>query len=341
MTSPFGGVYSKKRVFVTGNTGFKGSWLTLWLQHLGAEVLGYSLDIPTTPSLFKAVGLDRESSTVFGDIRDYSKLAHALQEFKPEWVFHLAAQPLVLRSYDDPVTTFETNVIGTVNLLEAIRAVPSVHSATIVTTDKCYENNDWVYGYREIDQLGGRDPYSSSKACAELVVRAYRDSFFSEGAFKAWSPKNISSVRAGNVIGGGDWASNRLVPDCIRSLTQGEPIRVRHPSAVRPWQYVLEPLSGYLWLGAKMLEDGASFGESWNFGPPEDDCLRVDQVIAQVLERWGNGEYIVEPEQGSHEARMLRLDASKARLRLDWRPVFQSSLVVRRSRKPSEPQRPK
>jgi len=295
--------------------------LTLWLRELGAEIIGYSLEPPTKPSFFEVVGLERNITHIFGDVRDERELISVFQEFKPEFVFHLAAQPLVRLSYKEPKLTYETNVMGTVNVLEAVRKTDSVRVAVIITTDKCYENREWVYGYREIDPIGGYDPYSSSKGCAELIVSTYIRSFFNKERYQDHKVA-VASVRAGNVIGGGDWGEDRLIPDCIRSLSKGEAVIIRNPDAVRPWQYILEPLSGYLWLGAKMLEEGAKFSGAWNFGPNDEDILTVREIVELAIRLWGKGSYQIDNSYHPHEAKLLKLDCSKARWFLKWRPVY-------------------
>lgn len=321
-----------KRVFVTGHTGFKGSWLSLWLLKLGAEVRGYSLPPPTDPSLFAALGLDKELDHVTGDIRDAGSLERALGEFKPEIVFHLAAQPLVRLSYKEPRLTYETNVMGTLNLYEAVRGCPSVRSVVSITTDKCYENREWVWGYRETDPMGGYDPYSSSKGCAEILSAAYRRSFFNPEQYGKTHQVILSTARAGNVIGGGDWALDRLVPDCVRSLSRDETITIRSPRATRPWQHVLEPLSGYLLLARRMFsEDGPSFGEAWNFGPGDDGVMDVENLVRNVISAWGSGAYEIALDADYHEARLLKLDASKARARLGWKAAWTCGEAIRKS----------
>ncbi len=313
----FGNIYQGKRVLVTGHTGFKGSWLALWLKELGAEVVGYSLEPPTDPNFFEATGLEKVITHILGDIRDEEKLISIFREFKPEFVFHLAAQPLVRLSYKEPRLTYETNVMGTVNILEAVRETASVRAAVIVTSDKCYENREWVYGYREIDPMGGYDPYSSSKGCAELIVAAYIRSFFNEERHDGHRV-TVASVRAGNVIGGGDWGEDRLIPDCVRSLSRGEAVIIRNPDGVRPWQYILEPLSGYLWLGAKMHAQGSEFSGAWNFGPGEEDILTVREIVELVIKLWRKGACRIDTADHPHEAKLLKLDCSKAHSFLNW-----------------------
>lgn len=317
--SPESGFWRGKRVFLTGHTGFKGSWLALWLHHLGAEVLGFALDPPSTPSLFEAARLDELIETVHGDVRSLEAVGTAVARFRPEVVFHLAAQSLVRPSYEDPAGTFATNVMGTVHVLEAIRQVDTVRAAVIVTSDKCYENRESpLWGYRESDRMGGADPYSNSKGCAELVSASYRRSFFGD------DPQGpaLASARAGNVIGGGDWATDRLVPDTMRAFTADRPVHIRHPQAVRPWQHVLEPLRGYLMLARALWTDGDRFADGWNFGPQQEDARPVGDVVDRLIARWGDGADAVRaPGSHPHEASFLRLDCSKARALLGWTPL--------------------
>jgi CDP-glucose 4,6-dehydratase len=315
---PFGNVYRGRTVFVTGHTGFKGSWLVEWLLLLGAEVTGYALEPPTDPSLFADLGLAPRIRHIIADVRDRERLSAEMAAAAPEMVFHLAAQPLVRLSYDEPVLTYETNVMGTVNLLEAVRATSSVRVVVNVTSDKCYENRETGQAYREDDAMGGYDPYSSSKGCAELVTSAYRRSFFGEG-----SDVRLSSARAGNVVGGGDWALDRIVPDCMRALAAGETIVVRNPDAVRPWQHVLEPLSGYLHLASRMYGDGHDYDGPWNFGPGEAGTVRVRDVVDGIVAGWGTGSWASSAGalKPVHEAGLLALDISKARDELGWRPL--------------------
>lgn len=322
MTSLFKNNYKEKTVLVTGHTGFKGGWLSLWLRELGARVIGFSLEPPSDPNFFETVDLKKEVVHVYGDIRSYPHLLEIFSKYQPEIVFHLAAQSLVGISVQQPRLTYETNVLGTVNLLEGVRNTPSVRSVVNVTSDKCYDNKEWVWGYREIDSLGGRDPYSSSKGCAELVFNAYWHSFFSEGA----SPGRTigaASVRAGNVIGGGDWGLDRLLTDGIRSLSSQQPIPIRNPQAVRPWQYVLEPLSGYLWLGALLLEDPGRYSGVWNFGPEEDHHLTVAELADKLITCWGEGSWkdISDPK-AFYEANVLKLNCDKAHSGLNWQRVL-------------------
>lgn len=308
-------VWRGKSVFVTGHTGFKGGWLCLVLQAAGAEVHGFSLEPPTTPNLFTEARIGESlAGHEIGDVRDRAALGAALARATPEVVFHLAAQPLVRRSYVDPVETYAVNVMGSVNLLDAVRACPSVRTVVNVTTDKCYENREWAWGYREPEPLGGRDPYSSSKACSELVTAAYRSSFFNAGGAA------IASARAGNVIGGGDWAEDRLLPDFFRAADAGVPLQIRFPDAIRPWQHVLEPVSGYVRLAECMMADAAGYSEPWNFGPGEDDARPVRWILDRLCERHSGVQWIADGGEHFHEAHFLRLDSSKARARLGWRP---------------------
>lgn len=329
----FAGAYRGKTVLITGHTGFKGAWLALWLERLGAKVVGYALPPPTDPSLFADTLLAERLTHLLGDVRDRQGIARVLQEHRPELVFHLAAQPLVRQSYREPAETYEVNVMGTVNLLEAVRGTPGVRACIVVTSDKCYENREWIYAYRENDPLGGYDPYSSSKGCAELVTAAYRKSFFPPPHYDRHRV-SLASVRAGNVIGGGDWAEDRIVPDCIRALMRRETIPVRNPDAIRPWQHVLEPLSGYLWLGARMLQDPVNFADSWNFGPASSSNVTVRAIVEQLLEYWGKGEWAsvsegIDPSGQLHEAQSLKLDTTKAAGLLRWEPVYDVTSALR------------
>jgi CDP-glucose 4,6-dehydratase len=309
-----------KRVLVTGHTGFKGSWLVMWLEALGATPLGLSLAPDTTPSLSEQAGLEARFESVRCDIRDGERLGAAVRAFAPDIVLHLAAQTLVRRSYREAIYTFEANVMGTAHLLEAVRATPSIQAVVIVTTDKCYENNEWAWAYREIDPLGGYDPYSASKACAEILVSSWRRSFLSNAA-AGGRQIAIGSARAGNVIGGGDWAVDRLVPDCARAFAKGEPVVIRNPNATRPWQHVLEPLSGYLLLAERLWQDGEAFAEAWNFGPEAGDIQPVSWVLERLVREWGEGaRWELVAGDHPHEAGLLAVDAAKARARLHWRP---------------------
>ncbi len=310
--------YRGKTVLVTGHTGFKGSWLCVWLRELGAHVIGYALQPETDPNNFAACRLAERVNHNTGDIRDLDRLLGVMEAHHPDIVFHLAAQALVRRSYADPKRTFDTNVGGTVNILEAVRQTPSSRVFLNITSDKCYENREWVWGYRENDPMGGHDPYSASKGCSELVFGAYAKSFFPDSAI------GLASVRAGNVIGGGDWAEDRLIPDCVRSLRQKRAIGIRSPRAIRPWQHVLEPLSGYLWLGALLWDQPAVYGGPWNFGPADSDHLRVEKVVSAFVECWGSGawEDLSDGSNPLHEAATLRLCCDKARTYLRWRSVL-------------------
>ena len=319
-------IYKKKKVLITGHTGFKGSWLSIWLKKLGAQVIGYSLEPPSTPNNFEACNLESKITHIHGDVRDLGHLQAVFEKYNPEIVFHLAAQPLVRISYADPHTTYETNVMGTVNVLEAVRQAESVRVLVNITSDKCYENREWVWGYRENDPMGGYDPYSSSKGCAELITAAYRQSFFNPDRYKEHKVA-LSSVRAGNVIGGGDWGEDRLIPDCIRALCQGKEIVIRNPNAIRPWQHVLEPLSGYLLLGARLWYDGPRYSGSWNFGPLDSEVWTVHKVAESVCSLWSKEleskiRYPKSDIQNPHEAHWLKLDCSKARIDLQWEPRY-------------------
>jgi CDP-glucose 4,6-dehydratase len=309
-----------RRVFLTGHTGFKGSWLALWLSQRGAKVRGYALDPYTEPNLFTLASLGRLVDDVRGDIRDYAKLQAAMAEFDPEVVFHLAAQPLVRRSYADPVGTYSTNVMGTVHLLEAIRKTPSVRAVVCVTTDKCYQNQEWVWPYRENDHLGGHDPYASSKACAEIVSAAYRSSFFPIERLREHHVA-LATARAGNVIGGGDWSEDRLIPDLVRGFLAGQPVLIRRPNAIRPWQHVLESLNGYMILAEKLLAEPARFASAYNFGPNDEEAYPVEWIASRLASMWGKGAaWTGDLEPSPHETNVLRLDASKARTELKWQP---------------------
>jgi CDP-glucose 4,6-dehydratase len=304
-----------KRVLLTGHTGFKGSWLSLWLQTLGAELTGFALSPPTQPSLYEIADVCKKMRSVIGDIRDLTNLKGALLVAQPEIVIHMAAQALVRESYLDPVETYSTNVMGTVNLLEAVRQTPGVKAVVVVTTDKCYENKEWAWGYRENEPMGGHDPYSSSKGCAELVTSAYRSSFMKDKGIA------LATARAGNVIGGGDWARDRLIPDILAAFEAGKQVLIRNPHATRPWQHVLEPLRGYLSLAERLYSDGPAFAEAWNFGPYGDDAKSVEWIVKQLAQRWGQGaSWQVDDGEHPHEANYLKLDISKAGQRLHWQP---------------------
>jgi len=309
--------WKNKKVLITGHTGFKGCWLSLWLQKNGAEVIGYSLPAPTNPSLFSISGLENLICSVTGDVRDLNKLKDVIKTHKPDIVFHMAAQPLVRLSYKNPIETLETNVIGTANLLEAVRASESVKVVVNITSDKCYENKEWEFGYKETDPMGGYDPYSCSKGCAELVTSAYRRSFFQE------SNIGIASARAGNVIGGGDWAEDRLIPDIFKSILSNQKLLIRNPKSIRPWQHVLEPLRGYLMLAEKLWDNPQEFSQGWNFGPNEQDTLQVIEIVNKISSMWDESfEYELNKEKTYHEANYLKLDCSLSKVKLGWKPLF-------------------
>ncbi len=309
-----------KKILITGHTGFKGSWLSLWLQRLGATVIGYSLPPPTQPNLFEIANVAMGMTSLQGDIRDLGQIQEAIARYKPEIVFHMAAQSLVRYSYQNPVETYATNVMGTANVLEAIRHSQSVKVVVVVSSDKCYENREWVWGYRENDPLGGTDPYSSSKGCAELITAAYRNSYFPPVDYKRHGVA-VASVRAGNVIGGGDWASDRLIPDIMRAIQEQQPVLIRYPQAIRPWQYVLDPLSGYLCLAEHLWHDGTSHAEGWNFGPNDEDAKPVSWIVEYLTKLWGEGaSWKIDAAHHPQEAHYLKLDCSKAKMRLGWQP---------------------
>lgn len=317
----YSAIYKGKKVFLTGHTGFKGSWLALWLTQLGAIVKGYSLKPDTSPSHWDLLNLDLES--VYGDIRDRSKLEKELSDFKPDIVFHMAAQPLVRLSYSNPFETYETNVLGTLALFEGCRKTESVRAIINITTDKCYENKEWLWGYRENDVMGGHDPYSSSKACSELMTSSYRRSFFNPNEYGKTHQVLLASVRAGNVIGGGDWASDRLIPDIMKAAACGKSVLIRSPNATRPWQHVLEPLSGYLLLGQRLLEGEINFAGAWNFGPDQEGNLRVKEVTKLIRKEWDSINIeLGENPSDLHEATLLMLDCSKAKKLLHWKPIW-------------------
>lgn len=318
--------WKNKRVFITGHTGFKGSWLSLWLHSLGAKVTGFALNPPTTPSMYELCGIESSVCSIIGDIRSKERVQEALLHTKPDIVIHMAAQPLVRSSYDIPGETYEINVMGTVNLLESVRMAVregiDIKAVINITTDKCYENKEWAWGYREQDLLGGYDPYSNSKACSEMVTMCYRNSFFNMNEYGAHGLA-LASARAGNVIGGGDWATDRLIPDFIRALLGGKTLKIRNPGAIRPWQHVLEPLGGYLLLAQKLCEDGRLFSQSWNFGPSDQDAKPVEWIVRKLCAKWGeNASFDIEPDIKWHEANYLKLDCSKARNELGWKPKW-------------------
>ncbi len=323
----FNNIYENKKVFLTGHTGFKGSWLALWLNQLGAKVCGYSLAPNTVPSMFNVLGIENKiEKSVIGDILDNITLEKAMSEFEPDIVFHLAAQPLVRLSYSEPVLTYKTNVIGTLNVLEVARKCKSVKVFVNVTTDKCYENKEINRGYKEDEPMGGHDMYSSSKGCVEIMSSSYRRSFLQNDDTYA-----MATARAGNVIGGGDWALDRLIPDCIRAINNNEKIEIRNPIAVRPWQHVLEPLSGYLLLGEKLLEDGKIYAEGFNFGPNEDSVLKVADVAQKVIEFYGKGEVVIHKKDNLHEAGLLMLNIEKAKKVLNWSPVYTPNQAIEKT----------
>jgi len=313
-------IYKNRKVLITGHTGFKGSWLTILLNWLGAEVYGYALEPPTNPSFFDLANIKELTTSHISDIRDLGAIKKVVKNTQPEIVIHMAAQPLVRDSYIRPVETYETNVMGTVNLLEACRYSDSVRAIVNITTDKCYDNKEWHWGYREDDSIGGYDPYSNSKGCSELVSSAFRNSFY--------NPKNysihgvlVASARAGNVIGGGDWAKDRLIPDFIRAISNGETLKIRSPFAIRPWQHVLEPLAGYLILAGRLYSGDESFANGWNFGPDDSDAKNVEWITRNLCELWGEGaNYEIDKNPQPHEANYLKLDCSKAKAELGWFP---------------------
>lgn len=305
-----------KKVFVTGHTGFKGSWLSLWLQSMGADVKGFALEPPTSPALFEQAGVAAGMESAIGDIRDLAAVTASMTAFNPDILIHMAAQPLVRLSYREPVETYATNVMGTVHVLEAARQCSHLKAIVNVTTDKCYENREWVWGYRENEPMGGHDPYSNSKGCSELVTAAYRNSFFNTADTAA-----LASARAGNVIGGGDWAEDRLIPDILRAFEQKQPVIIRNPLATRPWQHVLEPISGYLVLAEKLYTEGTAYAEGWNFGPRDEDVQPVEWILNHMVEQWGTGaSWQLDTNPQPHEAQLLKLDISKAVAQLKWQP---------------------
>ncbi len=316
----FDGIYKGRRVLVTGHTGFKGSWLCLLLYKLGADVYGYALPPPTNPSLFEEAKIGKLITSYIGDVRDLEQLSDIFNQVKPEIVIHMAAQPLVRDSYKIPVETYAINVMGTVNVLEACRNTESVKAIVNVTTDKCYENREWHWGYRENEPMGGYDPYSNSKGCSELVTSSYRNSFFNPNDYNKHGV-SIASARAGNVIGGGDWAGDRLIPDFIRAISQNQKVIIRSPYAIRPWQHVLEPLNGYLKLAAKLYKEGPKYNGAWNFGPEDKDAKNVEWITQKICNFWGNGaSYEIDTNPRPHEANYLKLDCSKSKAELSWEP---------------------
>jgi len=311
--------WKSKRVFLTGHTGFKGSWMSLWLQSMGAIVKGYSLEAKTKPNLFAEASVGENMESEIGDIRDLNQISKSMLDFNPDILIHMAAQPLVRLSYQEPVDTYTTNVIGTVNVLEAARNCKNLKAIITVTTDKCYENREWDWAYRENEPMGGHDPYSSSKGCAELVTSAYRRSFFNSE-----NSASLASARAGNVIGGGDWSNDRLIPDILRAFEKSEPVVIRNPLSTRPWQHVLEPISGYLVLAENLYNKGDEFAEGWNFGPKEEGCKPVDWILETMIKQWGDGaNWELDKNNNPHEAGFLKLDCSKAANRLKWQPKWE------------------
>lgn len=329
MQDLFAGIYKNKTVLVTGHTGFKGSWLVYWLKEMGAKVVGYSLDAPTTPNHISLLNLDITS--IIGDIRDLDTLNRTFEAHRPDIVFHLAAQPLVRLSYENPIETYETNVMGTLKVFEACRNT-KVKAVINITSDKAYENREWIWGYRENDPLGGYDPYSSSKGCADILANSYRNSYFNVDDYKKTHNTLVASCRAGNVIGGGDWAKDRLITDIMLSVSINEKVSIRNPSATRPWQHVLEPLSGYLHVGQKLLEEKKEFAEAWNFGPSDEGSINVEEVVKNVKKHWNKIDYEItgDPEQ-LHEANLLKLDCSKAHILLKWNDVWDSDTTFEKT----------
>lgn len=321
--------FGERTVLITGHTGFKGGWLSVWLESLGARVVGYSLDPPTDPSFYIETGVAGRIEDIRGDVLDREKISGVVQEYAPDFIFHLAAQPLVRTSYTLPYDTFNVNIMGTVNILESVRLSERPVVCVCITSDKCYKNNNWAYAYRENDPLGGHDPYSGSKGAAEIVIASYRDSFFTRDTNKMVS---LSSARAGNIIGGGDFATDRLVPDCMRALSNGQTIKIRNPTAIRPWQFVLDPLSGYLSLAMKMKENPKLFADAWNFGPYYPNSISVEKIVESVVREWGTGRYenVSDPD-AVHEARYLMLDIAKSVTGLGWKPLYTIDETIRKT----------
>jgi len=329
MKNLFSGIYKDRTVLVTGHTGFKGSWLVYWLKQMGANVMGYSLEAPTTPNHISLLNLDIIST--IGDIRDLDKLNQTFEMYKPEIVFHLAAQPLVRLSYENPIETYETNVIGTLKVFEACRKA-NVKAIVNITSDKAYENKEWIWGYRENDPMGGYDPYSSSKGCADLLANSYRSSYFNPNEYKKTHNTLLASCRAGNVIGCGDWAEDRLITDIMHSVSEGKKVSIRNPHATRPWQHVLEPLSGYLHIGQKLLEEKVEFSEAWNFGPSDEGSITVEEVVNHVKSHWDKIDYEINRDPNQlHEANLLKLDCSKAHVLLQWKDVWDSQTTFEKT----------
>ena len=329
MQSLFSGIYKDKTVLVTGHTGFKGSWLCFWLKQMGAKVVGYSLEAPTNPNHFELLNLDITS--IKGNIKDLEHLNTVFQTYKPDIVFHLAAQALVKYSYENPIETYETNVMGTLKVFEASR-INNVKAIVNITSDKAYENREWIWGYRENDPMGGYDPYSSSKGCADILATSYRNSFFNIKDYKKTHNTLIATCRAGNVIGGGDWAKDRLITDIMISVSIGKKVSIRNPKATRPWQHVLEPLSGYLQIGQKLLEEKVEFAEAWNFGPSDEGSITVEQVVQNVKKHWDKIDYEINKDPNQlHEANLLKLDCSKAHILLKWKDVWDSDTTFEKT----------
>ena len=334
----FGNVFADKTVLITGHTGFKGSWLCIWLKELSADIVGYALEPYTERDNFAVSGLKDKVTHIIGDVRDYQNLSKVFEKYQPEFVFHLAAQPIVRESYINPKETYDINIGGTVNVLECCRLTDSVRVIINITSDKCYENKEWVWGYRENDPMGGYDPYSSSKGCSELITAAYRQSFFGHSTSQPLNPSTsqpavaLASVRAGNVIGGGDWQKDRIIPDCIGALESNKPIEIRNPNATRPWQHVLEPLSGYLLLASRMYEEPQKFCGAWNFGPNQDSIITVGEIADMIVAKWGSGSWIDNSDKSEpHEANLLSLDISKTRSYLKWSPVWDSEVTIEKT----------
>jgi len=329
MQNLFNSIYKNKTVLVTGHTGFKGSWLVYWLNQMGANVVGYSLEAPTTPNHIDLLNIDTIS--IIGDIRDLYKLNQTFETYKPDIVFHLAAQPLVRLSYENPIETYETNVIGTLKVFEACRK-HDVKAIVNITSDKAYDNKEWIWGYRENDPMGGYDPYSSSKGCADLLANSYRNSYFNINDYKKTHNTLLASCRAGNVIGGGDWAQDRLITDIMLSVSNNKKVEIRNPYATRPWQHVLEPLSGYLNIGQKLLEEKVEYGEAWNFGPSDEGSISVEEVVKNVKKHWDKIDYEINSNPNQlHEANLLKLDCSKAHILLKWKDVWNSDTTFEKT----------
>lgn len=329
MKNLFSGIYKNKTVLVTGHTGFKGSWLVYWLSQMEAKVIGYSLESPTIPNHIELLNLDIVS--IIGDIRDLEKLNETLETYKPDIVFHLAAQPLVRLSYENPIETYETNVLGTLKVFEACRK-NNIKAIVNITSDKAYENKEWIWGYRENDPMGGYDPYSSSKGCADILATSYRNSYFNIKDYKRTHSTLLATCRAGNVIGGGDWAKDRLITDIMISVSQDKKVSIRNPKATRPWQHVLEPLSGYLFIGQKLLEEKVEFGDAWNFGPSDEGSITVEEVVKNVKKHWDKIDYEINVDLNQlHEANLLKLDCSKAHIILNWKDVWNSETTFEKT----------